>query len=189
MSGSRCRLTSGYGRMRRIALAVMIGIVMALTVALVPATKVSAVGFPGSIVNVATQECLTRAGNSPGSAVFVDPCNGGSLQIWYTVQSWYVYEGVPGGVQFDYAYGSGYACLDDPDWKVNNGTDFEVWPCNAGSNQAFDYPTQSTPLGLVYDYYTKCVDAGSGDWGPVVVYTCNWGWTSEEWQPVTPPNN
>ena len=83
----------------------------------------------------------------------------------------------PGGGSTIVGVGSG-RCLDNPAGNTANFTQFIIYDCNGGANQAF---TRS-PTGELR-VNGKCVDAsyqGTTDGTAVVIYDCNGG-TNQQW--------
>lgn len=70
-------------------------------------------------------------------------------------------------------------CLDMYDSTIANGTQAEIWDCNAGSNQAWTYTLRKE---LVV-YGNKCLDAydhGTANGTKVVIWDCT-GQTNQKW--------
>ncbi|MGW0706726.1 ricin-type beta-trefoil lectin domain protein [Streptomyces sp. NPDC002643] len=75
--------------------------------------------------------------------------------------------------------GSG-RCADINDNTITNGTDAQLWDCNGGQNQAWQY--DSTRKELVV-YGNKCLDAwdaGTSNGTRVVIWDCHGG-TNQQW--------
>ena len=71
-------------------------------------------------------------------------------------------------------------CLDVPGASTTNGTQLELYSCNAGGNQEFTL----TPSGTITVYGSKCLDAyqaGKTAGTVVDIYTCNGG-SNQQWQ-------
>lgn len=71
-------------------------------------------------------------------------------------------------------------CLDINDNTINNGTDAQLWDCNGGQNQVWQY--NSTRKELVV-YGNKCLDAhgaGTTNGTRVVIWDCTGG-TNQQW--------
>ena len=71
-------------------------------------------------------------------------------------------------------------CLDVPNVSTANGTQLDIWTCNAGSNQEYTL----TPGGEISVYGDKCLDAynqGKTAGTIVDIYTCNGG-SNQLWQ-------
>jgi O-glycosyl hydrolase len=71
-------------------------------------------------------------------------------------------------------------CLDVPGAVTTNGTQLDIYTCNAGSNQ--EYTLQ--PNGEITVYGTDCIEAyGQGKTAGTIVdiYTCNGG-SNQKWQ-------
>lgn len=71
-------------------------------------------------------------------------------------------------------------CLDVPNVSTANGTQLEIWTCNAGSNQEYTL----TPSGEITVYGDKCLDAynqGKTAGTVVDIYTCDGG-SNQLWQ-------
>ncbi len=71
-------------------------------------------------------------------------------------------------------------CLDVPGSSTANGTQLEIYTCNAGSNQEYTL----APNGEITVYGSKCLDAyqqGKTAGTIVDIYTCNGG-SNQLWQ-------
>jgi O-glycosyl hydrolase len=71
-------------------------------------------------------------------------------------------------------------CLDVPGASTTNGTQLDIYTCNAGSNQEYTL----TPSGTITVYGDKCLDAyqqGKTAGTVVDIYTCNGG-SNQQWQ-------
>ncbi|MEU4243534.1 ricin-type beta-trefoil lectin domain protein [Actinoplanes sp. NPDC026619] len=69
-------------------------------------------------------------------------------------------------------------CLDDPDWRQDDGAPIEIWDCNNGNNQLWT----RTPAGQLV-VYGKCLDAYDNQTAPgtkVQLWTCNGG-ANQQW--------
>ena len=66
-------------------------------------------------------------------------------------------------------------CLDVPNVSTANGTQLEIWTCNAGSNQEYTL----TPSGEITVYGDKCLEAYNQG-KTAGIYTCNGG-ANQRW--------
>jgi hypothetical protein len=76
--------------------------------------------------------------------------------------------------------GLGGKCLDVKGKKSDDGTPTQLWQCNGGPNQKWQY----TRAGELKGFADKCLDVEGGktDEGtPVILYTCNGG-ANQKWR-------
>ena len=67
-------------------------------------------------------------------------------------------------------------CVDVPGQSTTAGTRLDLWDCNGGQNQTWDYP--GTHVLSVYG--TMCMQAGTAAGTPVVIETCT-GAANQQW--------
>ncbi|MGW7576435.1 ricin-type beta-trefoil lectin domain protein [Streptomyces sp. NPDC054765] len=67
--------------------------------------------------------CMTAAGTGKGSAITLEPCNGGANQKFQL------------NAAHDIVNPAANSCVDAKDKKTNNGTHLQLWPCAGTSNQ------------------------------------------------------
>ncbi|ACU73144.1 Ricin B lectin [Catenulispora acidiphila DSM 44928] len=72
-------------------------------------------------------------------------------------------------------------CLDVPGYSTTSGTQLDLWDCNGGGNQSWDY----TATHLLTVYSTKCMQAGTGTGtvtagAAVVIEDCT-GLPAQQW--------
>jgi hypothetical protein len=65
-------------------------------------------------------------------------------------------------------------CLDVPGFSTTDGTQLDLWDCNGGGNQSFNWESNKT----ISVYGSKCVTAGSG--GSATIAACT-GATNQQW--------
>jgi hypothetical protein len=67
-------------------------------------------------------------------------------------------------------------CVDVPGFSTNNGTQLDLWDCNAGGNQSWNY-TAAKELTV---YTNKCMQAGAAAGAAVVINNCT-GTAAQQW--------
>ncbi len=72
-------------------------------------------------------------------------------------------------------------CVDVPGWSTTSGTQLDLWDCNGGGNQQWNY----TSTHLLTVYSNKCMQAGTGTGTvsagtPVVIEDCT-GLPAQQW--------
>ncbi len=80
---------------------------------------------PGGTIQLGASTCLDSAngGTANNTSVVVNPCNGGTSQIWTR------------GANNSLIQQASGRCLDDPGSNAANGTQLIIFNCNAGKNQ------------------------------------------------------
>lgn len=121
------------------------------------------------------------------ASVSAPSISGGTISASLPAQSVTTYvlnsSGVPGsaGTSAHELVGSQSGkCLDVPSSSTTNGTQLDIWTCNAGSNQEFTLNVNGT-IGV---YGSKCLEAyqaGKAAGTIVDIYTCNGG-SNQQWQ-------
>ena len=119
-------------------------------------------------------------GHTPGP---IDGSTSDGWQTWTSGVTWGFFtqfqSGEPGGGESDIVGTQSARCLEVAGQSQNNGTDVQLWDCNAAANQQWT----STSAGELRVYGGKCLDAEGGATAPgtrAIIWDCHGG-SNQKW--------